>query len=859
MKYLLTLLWLLGAIAAQAQEYTGHVADKEDGAPVAGAIVTARDSLGKPLGYTTTSASGDFVLRPRGGGTTAQLDFSTMGYRRQSIPADAGRMLVLLTPEATGIREVTIRAPRLSFRGDTVSYNVSRFTEAQDRSIADVLRKMPGIEVAKSGEIRYNGQPINNFYIEGLDMLDGRYGQATNNIAPQDVASVEVMENHQPIKALKDIVFSDRAAINLRLKPHAKARWTGTLRGGAGWSPALWNGALFAMRIGARGQSMVNLKTDNTGQNPSAETERLSVEDILNGGANDYNPAAHLSVGTSSAPLDDTRTRFNRSHMASLNNLRKLSEDYQLSSSLTWGYDRLASDRAARQSWYLADGTRVDTEQESAASCRQQLSARIALKANTERFYMLEKLEASLAWNDLRAVLSGSYPNRQRAEAPAYGIENDLKYIRRTGTRSLTVTSYLKYLTRPQSLDVVRETGSQRQTIADRAFYMNHNAAFGTQAGQFAFAFKGGVSALFRGLVTDLTGTGLGTGTANDLSAGDAGIYLQPGITYRSQRLRLTLDLPAGYRRYGLHDRIDGSRNPADIFTWKPRFAVKWSPTGHLSLSASGTVGRDAADDSRTGNGAVLRNYRSVLCGVNEYRQALQRSLSAGIAYKNPIGGFFASLLAVRSWNDLPFLPAQRFDGDYIVNYCVRSSNRVRSWYLSGDVSQNIDALNGQAGLNVGYNLSGTELLLEEVPASYENSTLTVAPRFNFRFAAWVNTEYRLEYRYTTLSIRGREPNGRHDFNQRLTVNLVPSKKWVIQFTAEHYYSQLSADRSKHLLLADASLRWKINGKWEATATAANLFGREEYAYTTFDGVSSGSYRYAIRPRNILLGASWKF
>ena len=42
MKYLLTLLWLLGAIVAQAQEYTGHVADKEDGAPVAGASSTSR-------------------------------------------------------------------------------------------------------------------------------------------------------------------------------------------------------------------------------------------------------------------------------------------------------------------------------------------------------------------------------------------------------------------------------------------------------------------------------------------------------------------------------------------------------------------------------------------------------------------------------------------------------------------------------------------------------------------------------------------------------------------------------------------------------------------------------------------------
>ena len=91
MKYLLTLLWLLGAIAAQAQEYTGHVADKEDGAPVAGAIVTARDSLGKPLGYTTTSASGDFVLRPRGARIVTSRMPVASGVSSTSIrPASAG-------------------------------------------------------------------------------------------------------------------------------------------------------------------------------------------------------------------------------------------------------------------------------------------------------------------------------------------------------------------------------------------------------------------------------------------------------------------------------------------------------------------------------------------------------------------------------------------------------------------------------------------------------------------------------------------------------------------------------------------------------------------------------------------------
>lgn len=859
MKNLTILLLLLCAHAATAQNYSGHVADIKDGTPLGGVIVTAADSLGRTLGYTTTSATGDFALTPRRTSPVARLNFSMMGYRRQSIPAPDGRMLVLLTPEATEIREVTIRAPRLTFRGDTVSYNVSRFTEAQDRTIADVLRKMPGIEVAKTGEIRYNGEPINNFYIEGLDMLDGRYGQATNNIAPQDVASVEVMENHQPIKALKNSVFSDRAAINLKLKPHAKARWTGTLHGGAGWSPMLYNGGLFAMRIGSGGQSMVNLKSDNTGQNPAGEAERLSVEDILNGAANDYTPGAHFTAGTSAAPLDDARTRFNRSHLASLNNLRKLSGDYQLNTALSYGYDRLASDNASQQVWYLPDGTRVDTRQEAATSRAQQLAARITLKANTERFYLLEKLEADLAWNDVRSALTGSYPNRQRADAPAYGIENDLKFIRRTGQRTLTVTSFLKYLARPQTLDVLRETGSQRQTIDDRALFMNHNAAFGMQAGRFDFAFKGGISALFRAFETDLTGTGLDMPTANDLATGYAGVYLQPGITYRSQRLRLTLDLPAGYRRYWLDDRTDQTRRPAGLFTWKPRLAVRWSPSGRLTLSAAGTIGRDAADDERIGTGALLRNYRTLLCGVDEYRQALKRSLSASIAYKNPIGGFFASLIALRSWNDLPFLPTQLFVGDYIVNGYARHTNRTTTWYVSGDVSRNIDALNGQAGVNVSYNRSNMNLMQEEVVTPYENSVLTVAPRFNFRFAAWINTEYRLAYRYTTLAIRDGEPDDRHGFDHRLSVNVVPSKKWVIQLTGEHYYSQLTDDRSKHLLLADVSLRWKINDKWEATAAVTNLFDRDEYAYTTFDGLSSGAYRYAIRPRNFLLGASWRF
>ena len=72
MKYLLTLLWLLGAIAAQAQEYTGHVADKEDGAPVAGdGTGTADMGAAATIGTARDAATSTEVASETAGITTA--------------------------------------------------------------------------------------------------------------------------------------------------------------------------------------------------------------------------------------------------------------------------------------------------------------------------------------------------------------------------------------------------------------------------------------------------------------------------------------------------------------------------------------------------------------------------------------------------------------------------------------------------------------------------------------------------------------------------------------------------------------------------------------------------------------------
>ncbi len=49
--------------------------------------------------------------------------------------------------------------------------SVSGFSSAKDRTIGDVLKKMPGIEVAKNGSVSYNGKAINEFLVEGIDLF----------------------------------------------------------------------------------------------------------------------------------------------------------------------------------------------------------------------------------------------------------------------------------------------------------------------------------------------------------------------------------------------------------------------------------------------------------------------------------------------------------------------------------------------------------------------------------------------------------------------------------------------------------------------------------------------------------------
>lgn len=231
------------------------------------------------------------------------------------IPNRAGNYDIIVEDKTVELREVVVKSKKIYSQGDTINYNVSNFLSQNDQALADVLKKMPGITVSDAGQISYQGKPIKNFYIEGLDLMKGHYGIATQNIDPNNIATVQVLENHQDIKALGGLRPEEQASINIRLKEGVKGVFNliATLGGGYG-DETLWNNAAIATYFTRSNQFLATYKGNNTGEDLSRELYSFD---------NDYSRTSNIAnISMPSASSIDKRFYyFNRSHSSTFNNV----------------------------------------------------------------------------------------------------------------------------------------------------------------------------------------------------------------------------------------------------------------------------------------------------------------------------------------------------------------------------------------------------------------------------------------------------------------------------------------------------------------------------------------------------------
>jgi hypothetical protein len=279
MKQLLTLLFsLFICLMADAQQAVrGVVEDSTTHERLAGVSVQLLRA-GKPVQFVRTDGDGKFTFTVQNRTNDDELQATAMGYRKKKTPiSSASPTTISMAAEAFALKEVQVRGGRIFGRQDTLTYDLTRFANGRDNTLKDVLKKLPGVDVDKSGQINYNGKAINRFTVEGLDLTGGRYNQLEENIKAKDVKKAEIIEHDQPVKALQNKVFTDQVAMNIGLKDEARDKLMPTLRpyllvG----EPTSVGGSATIMQIGKRRQWMYDLGYDRTGEDLSRSFSMLA-------------------------------------------------------------------------------------------------------------------------------------------------------------------------------------------------------------------------------------------------------------------------------------------------------------------------------------------------------------------------------------------------------------------------------------------------------------------------------------------------------------------------------------------------------------------------------------------------------
>ncbi|EPR74044.1 TonB-dependent receptor [Winogradskyella psychrotolerans RS-3] len=170
---------------------------------------------------------------------TYELTVSYLGYKPQTLTITTTDQDItknfVLKENPDQLDEVNIKyTPPITVKKDTITYDVSKFVTGEERKLRDALKKLPGVEVDREGNVMVNGKKVTKVLVENKTFFTGNSKLAVNNIPADAVEKVEVLDNYNEVAMLKGLQDSEDMAMNILLKEDKKKFVFGDMEVGSG-------------------------------------------------------------------------------------------------------------------------------------------------------------------------------------------------------------------------------------------------------------------------------------------------------------------------------------------------------------------------------------------------------------------------------------------------------------------------------------------------------------------------------------------------------------------------------------------------------------------------------------------------
>ncbi len=877
----LLLLMFMASYAAAQNLVTGSITDNT-GLPIAGVSVTYRKTGSEIIsGYSLSNSKGNFSLSIAVSGDSIQLYFQHIDYKEAQlrIKNKPGNYAIKLNMKIRTLPNVIVRLPPVFKKNDTLNYNIDAFKSKQDQVIGDVIKKLPGIEM-DGDRILYQGKPIQKYFINGLDLLEGRYSLANNNLPVDAVEKIQVIENNQPVKILDSLIFSDKASLNIKLK---KFTTTGSAKMGVGLSPFIHEMNITPMTFNKNFQSVNSLQSNNTGNDVVRQLNAYSGGNMF-----DYSDFSDISnnetislVGIqdiASPNVNEKRWLDNNVNLLTGNFLQKLQNNMELKGSISYVNDYK---RRAGQSYttLFNTGQNIDfSETIHNTFNTNDISGSFILLKNEKNIYLKNNFQVSGQWLSDNGNLMRTDANKifQQKDLRNFNLSNRLALATFLWKQLVVFHSYAGYSETPQNLSVIPgqfenilNDSLPYQGIKQSVRYVNFKTdnylSFVKGLKSFSLMPRIGFSYQNQQLRShiNITNNNVETRLDNDfvnhMSLSGAIVYLDIKSQFKSRRWRIDVNTPLRFRYYQSKDHIRNFYNPMTKLTFEPGILTLYQLTGNLEARLSSVYANQFGSINTLYNGFLLTSYRNLQKFNATLPESNNWNSSLYINFKNPLKSVFAGIsysysLASRNYIFRNELSA----GGYEIVEMDTKDNIRQMQSVSANYSRYFAGIKTIVKTKGDGSWSRADYILNNSLENMKTHTYGGSLELSNTSLKYMNVQYVTSALFIYNTLSGKAMDKIITNSHALNVGIFPIENQTISMNTDYYTTNLKSEKGQ--VFIDLLYRVSLpKRKADMEINCLNLLNNKTYTRLYSSDYSIIRNYFQMRPRQVILTIRFKF
>jgi hypothetical protein len=849
-------------LRAQEKQLSGTVTD-ENSQPLPGVnILTKEAPEGNILKFAITDGKGRYQLNLPPGQDSLWIEVTHLTKNPQGrwLANETRELDWQLQPRTYDLPVMEVTQETVTRRGDTLIFDVAQLREKSDENIEQLLQRIPGITISPEGQISYQDLPISKFYIEGLDLLEGRYAIATRNLSVDAIRDVEILEKHQPIRALDSIIVPPNAAINLRLK--SGISFAGTMAGGLGLSPALYDAQGTGFGFTRKQQFNALGSVNNVGKRRANDYQDF-YEDL------DFRlPLLSPTLARIPFGLPTEAYLDNQEYTGSLSFLRKVGEQSQFKLNSFIVAD--AVDYQGSNIITFRDGNNTAAAFSERLSAQQQidrLNGRLLYEINRKRFYLNSTVEVGTDKDETYAdnFVNGA-PVPERFGRESLAVDGNFWAILRRKKKAFQLRGTLGYRERDVALavsplavsvpdlplltlDSAQQSARLTSLTGDVYTSLSSRKGYWQTSGRVGLEFERETLGSVLQEAADGTERLPAELFQNETRQQVIRPYLFQEIKRETDRHFWRFNLPLSSDLFTYEDRLRETTLRQNLLVAKPNLGYSYRfPKGQF-LSFGYGFALDYVRDNQLFYGYILRRNRFFDRTAADVNRSRGHNLSVSLRGNNPSSTF-------------------RYRTSLSTSFTTTDLLAETSFNTAGESQSLVQERNTRARYNWNNKLvwavgSDTELKMT-TDYTLANYPIVLNDRVSRQFYDQSSLKLEVEKVFSSAVFRA-SPGVIRTFND--LVNLV---QWQDKLEVS-YYQELPGDRGAARLqytyqnfrnddraattnLLGLSYERKVfDGNWELRLMARNLLGTETYQWSGINVFTVSSSSFLLRPRQLFV------